>query len=174
VSDRVNRRGTSAPPHLLAQGFSMKIALAVLALCPALASTGCKQKPPPSPPPSAIIGEWACAIKTDKASARIDVVFAADGNSTSKIALSANAEGKRVLGKLSAAGQWRQNGDVFSQSLDKMVVSVSTTNGLPTPKSSAAMLARSLALEDDRHAIGVLNETEFDYATEAGTVRCTR
>ncbi len=152
----------------------MKIALAVLALCPALVATGCKKKPPPPPPPSAIIGEWACAIKTDKANAKIGVVFAADGNSTTRIALNANVEGKRVLGKLSAAGKWRQTGDMFSQSMDKMVVSVSTTNGLPTPESGATMLARSLALEGDRHAIEVLNETEFDYATKAGTVRCLR
>lgn len=152
----------------------MKIALAALVLCPALLAAGCKEKPLPPPPPNPVIGEWACTIRGDKARAKFDAMFAADGVLTLKMSINATSEGKELAAKLDAAGTWAGNGQAFTQRLDTFTVHSSTSNGDNASDSAAKSLANSLGIEGQDMAIEKLDDADFVYVTKGGTVSCKR
>jgi hypothetical protein len=150
----------------------MRIVLAVLAA--ALLAAGCQKKPPPPPPPNPVIGTWACTTTVDKATAKIDVTFAANGTLTTKMTITASMEGKRALAKLEAGGKWSSSLKGMTQSLRDIKVLASTLNGDKTDEGAASALVRTLSLDGRDMPITGLGESDLVYQTKAGVVTCKR
>lgn len=152
----------------------MKIVLTALVVCPLLLAAGCKEKPVPPPPPHPAIGEWACAIKSDKARARFDAAFSENGALALKMTINATSEGKELVAKLDVAGSWAGHPQAFTQRLDTFTVHSSTSNGDHASDAAAKALANGLRIEGEDLVIEKLDDTDFVYATPGGTVTCKR
>jgi len=154
----------------------MKIVLAALVLGPLLLASGCMQKapPPPPPPPNPVIGEWGCAIRGDKARAKFNAVYAADGVLTTKMTINASSEGKELAARLDVTGSWEGSGQIFSQTLDTFTVHSSTSNGDHASDGAAKSLANRLGIEGQDLVIEKLDDADFVYVTKGGTVSCKR
>ena len=153
----------------------MKIVLAALLLCTASLAAGCEKPPPPAPPPpNPVIGEWTCTIRGDKANAKFNAVYAADGALAAKMTISSTSGGKALAARLDGTGSWEGSGQVFTQRLDAFTVHSSTSNGDRASDGAAKSLAYGLRIEGQDLVIEKLDDTDFVYVTKGGTVSCKR